>query len=163
PHVQLAAMAALSPLGSQAEAAVAKLEKLLHDNQKSNDNEATGKTIAKANEKADPKAQPTAGANDPLSDDDTFQACGLATLVSLAPERDDLVARLVRLYPKHAIYEQAYDEVSRCLARSAEPGLLKAVKVADAEVRAATLATMGTAIRAGRFPTSASALQVFGE
>ena len=53
--------------------------------------------------------------------------------------------------------------MTRCLARSAEPGLVKAVKSGDAEVRAAALATLASAIRAGRFPASAATMQVFGE
>ncbi len=137
-QVQLAAMLALSPLGSRAAAAVPKLERLLGPD----DGETAGNT----------KAAP-----------DTFPACVLATLVSIVPERDELVARFVRAYPKRAFYEEAYDEVTRYLARSAQPGLLRAVKAGDADVRAAAVATLGSAVRAERFPPSAAMMQVFVE
>ncbi len=137
-QVQLAAMLALSPLGSRAADAVPKLERLLGPEDD--------------NEQSDPKVAV-----------DNFGVCLLATLVSLAPERDDLVARLVRVYPKHAFYQEAYDEVARYLSRSAQPGLLKAVKAGKADVRAAAVATLGSAVRAERFPPSAAMMQVFVE
>ncbi len=155
-HVQLAAMLALSPLSDRAEAAVPRLEQLLRDDEAKKPGyfEQRGFSASSAN------GSVNGSYNVPV---DHFAVCVLATLVSIVPERDDLVAKLVRAYPAHALYAEAYGEVTRYLAPSAQPGLLKAVKSPDAEVRAAALATLGSAVRAGRFPTSATAVQVFAE
>jgi HEAT repeat protein len=132
-QAQLAAMLALSPLGSQAEAAVAKLERLL------------GPVEA---DQADAKGE-----------EGNFRGCLLATLVSIVPDREDLVARFVRVYPKQVFYSDNDDEVARYLGRSAEPGLLKALQAGEAEVRAAAVAALGNGIRAQRFPPSAAILR----
>jgi antitoxin component YwqK of YwqJK toxin-antitoxin module len=147
-QVQLAAMLALSPLGPRAEVAVPKLERLLADRTARDDAQSSSGSPASGNS---------------LVPADQFPVCVLATLVSIVPERDDLVAKLVRAYPASALYPEAYDEIARYLARPAEAGLLKAVGSSEPEVRAAALATLGNAIRAGRFPTSAAAMQVLAE
>jgi antitoxin component YwqK of YwqJK toxin-antitoxin module len=94
-------------------------------------------------------------------EDGLFQDCLLATLVSIAPERNDLVARFVVSCQSLAFNGPTL--VSRYLQRSAESGLLHAVKAGASDVRVAAMATLVTAMQTGRFSVSAQALQVFAE
>jgi len=129
-QVHLAVMLSLSALGPEAKEAVPKLEQLL---------KVGGDTIA---------------------GDNSYDACVLATLISIAPERDDLVERFVPVGSELGGWTGRnpfldHTRVAAHVARSAAPGICRAVKASNPDVRVKALYTLQTMVMEDRFPASA--------